>query len=532
MPLPHTWKGIQTRRGGRTVSMEPEATSVAPKERAPKTDRGTQKRNRAVRLAVLTIGLVIITVLGYGHQVGWGKVAGVDALCPFGGIETLWSLILSATFLQRVAASSVVLLVIVAVVAVVFRRSFCGYICPFGALQEWFGKIGGLIWKNKRPQMPAWLDRPARYLKYVVLVVVAVMSWVTATLVLRPYDPWVAYMHLGSADLATAWADFAIGFVVLGVTLVGSIVYDRFFCKYLCPMGAFLAIISPVSVFKVRRNADTCTSCGACDKACPVNVKVATVETVKSPECIDCSLCVEACPVKDTLVVAGPRNKDGKRVTLGTMAVLGSVIAIIAVGLAVTTATGTFAWTLPTLAEAKPGTVVTPENFDVDTIKGSTTFIEASRATGIPASEWIAKWGITEEQMGDKIGEAVGANGFDVEEDVREWVKQQLEANAGTSNSNVPAPTPAAPVEPAASDPAEAPATSSSSSSFDVGTIVGSMTFAEAAEKSGIPESAWKTKFKITGAQMNEKIGPTVKAKGLDVEDDVRAWVTEQLAGK
>ena len=515
------------------TGMEPEATGVTPKERAANTDRSKQKRNRAARLAVLTVGLAIITLLGYGHQAGWGKVAGVDALCPFGGIETLWSLIISATFLQRVAASSVVLLAIVVVIAVVFRRSFCGYICPFGALQEWFGKIGGLIWKKRRPEMPAWLDRPARYLKYVVLVVFAALSWTTATLAIRPYDPWVAYMHLGSPSLATAWADFSIGFVVLALALAGSIVYDRFFCKYLCPMGALLAIITPLSVFKIRRNADTCTSCKACDKACPMNVVVSTVETVKSPECIDCSLCVEACPVKDTLEVTGPKKKDGKRVALGTMAVLGSVIAIIAVGLAVSTATGTFAWTLPTLAEAKPGTLVTPETFDVETIKGSTTFAEASKATGIPASAWIAKWGITEEQMGDKIGEAVGANGFDVETDVREWVKQQLEANMNGSSSTAPAPTSTPTPEPAATAPAETPATgSSTTSSFDVDTIVGSMTFADAAKKSGIPESEWKAKFKITGAQMNEKIGPTVKTKGLDVETDVRTWVTEQLAAK
>ena len=521
------------------TSTGPEANEVTPKVRAPRTDRTAQRRNRAVRLTVLTIGLAIITFLGWAHQSGaLGKVAGVDALCPFGGIETLWALIMSATFLQRVAASSVVLLVIVLVIALVFRRSFCGYICPFGALQEWFGKIGGAIWKKGRPVMPLWLDRPARYLKYVVLAVFAGLSWYTASLAIRPYDPWVAYMHLSSSDLWGAiTTEFAIGFVVLGVSLVGSIVYDRFFCKYLCPMGAILAITSPLSVFKVRRNADTCTNCKACDKACPVNVKVSTVETVKDPECIDCSLCVEACPVQDTLAVAGPKKKDGKRVTLGTLAVLGSVIAIIAVGIGVTTATGTFAWKTPSLAEAAPGTIVSPENFDVETIKGSTTFIEASKATGIPAAVWIAKWGITEEQMADKIGETLSAKGFDVEEDVRAWVTEQLEANAHGSSSAAPAvtaePEPVAAPEPAAAAPAETPATESSdSSSFDVDTIVGSMTFAEAAKQSGIPESAWKAKFKLIGTQMDEKIGPTVKAKGMDVEDDVRAWVTEQLAAQ
>jgi polyferredoxin len=514
------------------VSSNPQPTeSASPKSSSEtRSDRSVQRRNRLVRIWVLTLGLIIITIIGFGHQLGWAKVVGVDALCPFGGIETLWTLIISATFLQRVAASSVVLLAIVTLIAVIFRRSFCGYICPFGALQELFARAGSLIWRKRRPQMPAVLDRPARYLKYIVLVVFAVWSWQAATLVLRPYDPWVAWMHLSSADLPAAIAEFSIGFVVLGIALAGSFVYDRFFCKYLCPMGAFLAIISPLSVFKVRRNADTCIDCKACDKACPVNVTVSRVEIVKSPECIDCSECVNVCPVKDTLEVAGPKKKSGKRVVLGTMAVLGSVLAIIAIGLAITTATGTFAWTLPKLATAAPGTVVTTASFDVETIKGSTTFDEASKATGIPASAWIAKFGITQAEMGKKIGETVKAKGFDVETDVRDWVKQQLEANEGKSGSDAPAPataaTATAPVTPPA---ATTPQTGSSSSSFDVSTIVGSMTFDEASKATGIPASAWIAKFGITKGQMSQKMGPTVKAKGLDVETDVRAFVAKEL---
>ena len=393
-----------------------------------RADRPAQRRNRMVRLGVLALGLVIITVIGVGHQLGWAKVVGVDALCPFGGIETMWSLIFSATFLQRVAASSVVLLAIVFTIAVVFRRSFCGYICPFGALQELFARAGSLLWAKRRPQMPAALDRPARYLKYVVLAVFAVWSWQAAELVLRPYDPWVAWMHLGSSDLTTVFAEFAIGFVVLGVSLIGSFVYDRFFCTYLCPMGAFLAIVSRISVFRIRRDAVTCIDCKACDRVCPVNVAVSTVETVNSPECIDCGECVNVCPVKDTLTVAGPKNSSGRRMRLGTPAVLGSVIGIIAVGLALTTASGTFAWTTPSLGAVTPGTTATLASFNVENIKGSMSFEEISKATGIPAEAFVQKFGVTEDEMNKPMKEFAEARGFEVKTDVREWVKQQLEA--------------------------------------------------------------------------------------------------------
>jgi ferredoxin len=159
-----------------------------------------------------------------------------------------------------------------------------------------------------------------------------------------------------------------------------------------------------------------------------VNVTVSTVETVNSPECIDCSECVNVCPVKDTLTVAGPMNKSGRRMRLSTMAVLGSVIGIIAVGLALTTATGTFAWTTPSLGAVAPGTTATPSSFDFESIKGSMSFEEISKATGIPADAFMQKFGVTEAEMNKPMKEFAEAKGFEVKTDVREWVKQQLEA--------------------------------------------------------------------------------------------------------
>ena len=277
-----------------------EASGVPERSPRERADRADQKLARWVRFGVLTFVLVAVTGIGLAHQLGV-NVVGVDALCPFGGIETLWSLIASATFVKRIAASSVILLVGIVLTALVFRRAFCGYVCPLGAVQEFAGKIGLLLTRGKRLTMPAWLDRPARYLKYLVLGVFTVWTWAAAELVIRPYDPWVAWMHLTSPEVI---AEFSIGLAILGVSLVGSVVYERFFCKYACPTGAFLGLLSKLSVFKVRRNADTCTSCSACDKACPVNVKVSTVDTVDDPECINCNECVNVCPVKDTLTVS------------------------------------------------------------------------------------------------------------------------------------------------------------------------------------------------------------------------------------
>lgn len=389
-------------------------------KRVQRADKATQKRNRMVRLGVLIAGLIVITVLGYLHQHGTTKPAGVDALCPFGGIETFWSLVTSGALLQRIAVSSVVLLGAVVLVAVVFRRSFCGYICPLGAIQELFGKLGRkLFGKRFKLEVPAAIDRPARYLKYVVLAGIALWTWQAGALVIRAYDPWVAYMHLSSSELL---AEFSIGAAILGITVVGSLLYDRFFCKYACPMGAFLGLITRFSLFKVRRNEDLCIDCGLCDKACGLNVKVSTATTVTSPECINCNECVNACPVQGALEVSAGKQPE-RRTVLSPMMVLGAVGVIIAATIGLATAAGAFAWTVPSLSETVEQSGGT---FDVNEIKGRMSFMEISEATGIPAEEFQTRFGISAAEMETPIKDLTATYGFDVHTDVRVFVAEKL----------------------------------------------------------------------------------------------------------
>ncbi len=253
-----------------------------------------------MRWVALLVILAISTILGILHQHyrdGIFFVVGVDALCPFGGVEVLWSYVTGGTFIKRTAASSMILLAGSLGAAFMMSRSFCGQICPLGTLQEIFARLGIRL-TGRRFTMPASLDRPARYLKYGVLFAITYFTWQTATLVIRPYDPWAAYHHLTSPEV---FSGFAIGLIVLVVSLGASMFYDRFFCKYLCPMGALLGLISRISWFRIRRVEDTCTNCKLCDRACPVNIDVSTNDTVRSAECIACNECVNACPVSETL---------------------------------------------------------------------------------------------------------------------------------------------------------------------------------------------------------------------------------------
>ncbi len=230
----------------------------------------------------------------YAHVLGNKAFPSVHGLCPFGGMESLLAyLSMDGATLSKIFSGTMVLFFVLLVLMVIFNRAFCGMICSFGALQELFGNIGQKIFKRKL-FMPYMLDKIFRYFKYFVLLLTVGMAWLTGALWFAAYDPWTAYGHL--ANLEELLTAYLLGFIVLLVSLIGSFFYERFFCKYMCPLGAVNAIVSKTSRFFVKRDPETCINCNLCSKACPVNIDVARELTVKSAECISCGKCVAACP--------------------------------------------------------------------------------------------------------------------------------------------------------------------------------------------------------------------------------------------
>ena len=227
------------------------------------------------------------------------KYASIHALCPYGALESVYNVIFSDKPISKIFSGTFIILGLTLVIALIFRRSFCGLLCPFGTIQELLGLLGKKIFK-KRFELPQKLDMPLRYLKYLILIITLFYAWKTAGLWMSPYDPWAAYGHLGEG-VSNVINESLIGFILLVVTIIGSILYDRFFCKYLCPMGAFYCILSKISIGKITRNENSCINCGICNKNCPVNLKVSEMKAVKSVECINCQKCVLSCPKKDTL---------------------------------------------------------------------------------------------------------------------------------------------------------------------------------------------------------------------------------------
>ncbi|HOJ63759.1 MAG TPA: 4Fe-4S binding protein [Spirochaetota bacterium] len=258
---------------------------------------------RIFRFIILTLLLIVITIVAFQHQILGGGPKGapsIHSLCPFGGLETIYKILAEKTFIKRTYISNFILLGGTIILTILLSRFFCGFLCVIGWLQEIFARIGQKIFK-KRFEIPKIVDKPLRFLKYILLVIILFFTWKLGELVISPYDPFAAYAHI-PAGINELLKDFLIGFIILILMLIFSFFYDRVFCKYLCPMGAFLGILNKITLFKIKRDTSTCIKCNKCSKACPANIDVTNLEVIKTSECINCMECVIVCPTqKDTI---------------------------------------------------------------------------------------------------------------------------------------------------------------------------------------------------------------------------------------
>jgi ferredoxin len=359
---------------------------------------------RRVTLGVTLGGLIVLTVL---HQKMQG-IPSIDALDPFGGLETMMKFIAGGEFIKKIEPGTVVLFGAVVALGIVLSRFFCGWFCAFGALQAVFGWLGKKIFK-RRFTVPKKLDSVLRWIKYPVLAAIIYFTWTTASLVIRPFDPLAAFGHL-SAGFPAVWAEFAIGFVILIAVLVFSMLYERVFCKYLCPLGAVNAILSRIPVFRIKRVASTCISCSKCDKACPMNIDVSKPDAVTSPECISCMECVTACPTKKPSLAA---SLGGKAVKLGVIVAIGFGIYLGAA--AVGQALGMLRFSAPSLKElSSSGTI------NVADIKGSSTYEMVAESFGIELERLYREVGVDMKKvppstMLKDTGKLAGIDGFEAD---------------------------------------------------------------------------------------------------------------------
>ncbi len=197
-------------------------------------------------------------------------------------------------------------------VGALMGRFVCGWLCPFGLLQDLLHKIPvpGKI-KTFRG------DMLLRKLKYVILVVFVILLPMFLVDMLGQGAPYFCKLICPAGTLegglplvilnkslrrAIGWL-YAWKMVILAVMILLSIFVYRPFCKYICPLGAIYSIFNPISVFRYHVDRDQCISCGACSRACKMEID--PILNVNHPECIRCGQCKKVCP---TGAICSDRN--------------------------------------------------------------------------------------------------------------------------------------------------------------------------------------------------------------------------------
>lgn len=261
-----------------------------------------------IRPVIQIFFFALIALIAINHQLsesGGGipflSKASLHALCPFGGVVSLYQFATTGTFVQKIHESSFALMIIGFFLAILFGPAFCGWICPLGSIQEWFGRLGKKLFKRKYNHfIPYNIDKYLRYLRYVMLIWVLYMTAYSGKLFFQDLDPYFALFNFWSSEVAVG------GLIILFVTLALSLFVERPWCKYACPYGAVLGIANLFRVFSIRRAIEPCKSCGICATECPMGIQVHEVEIVRDHQCISCLECTSeaVCPVDDTVFFA------------------------------------------------------------------------------------------------------------------------------------------------------------------------------------------------------------------------------------
>lgn len=261
------------------------------------------------RLTVQIIMLAIVTISALNHylstidkEIPWISESLFHYICPVCGVTSIYQFFASSTLWVVKLKSSLGIIIGLAVIsAVLFGPIICGFLCPFGAIQDLLSRAGRKIFKRKyNTFISDKIDSKLKYLRYIVLILTIILTATSAVMLLEALNPYHAYLSLFNRKFSALGI---IGFIILALIICLSLFVQRPWCRYICPYGAFLGLFNKIKIFRVFRNKSTCISCKKCARECPMGIDVHEEEAVRSLSCISCMECVgdKVCPKKNTI---------------------------------------------------------------------------------------------------------------------------------------------------------------------------------------------------------------------------------------
>jgi len=269
------------------------------------SDRYVQPLRMLVQIVFLGLSLLIgwrfqlfLQAVQHGSDTAH-RPAAIEAFLPISGLfgTAAW---LKGGGINPVHPAAVVVFVTIIAVSLLLRRAFCSWICPVGTVSEWLWKLGfNKLQRNWLP--PRWLDLGLRSVKYLLLAffLFSAVSW---SLPMLQGFLGGDYHAVSDVKLLQLFRSPSVTtLAVVGLLVALSIPLRNPFCRFLCPYGALLSLVSLASPLAVQRDLKKCVSCGVCSQVCPSRIDVMHANRINNPECLGCWRCISYCRVNTAL---------------------------------------------------------------------------------------------------------------------------------------------------------------------------------------------------------------------------------------
>ena len=241
-----------------------------------------------------------------GGSIRMDRPPGVEGWLPIASLMNLKALLLTGR-LPAIHPAGTFLLIAFLAASWIFRKSFCGWLCPVGTISEYLWRFGRKLFR-RNPRLPRAPDIALRSLKYILLALFLYAVGSMSVTAIRQFleSP---YCIVDDVKMLNFFRDPGVGGgVVIALLALGSIVVQNFWCRYFCPYGALMGLVSLFSPLRIRRDPNLCIDCAKCATACPSVLPVDRLITIRSAECMGCMQCVSACPAEGALFLSTPRR--------------------------------------------------------------------------------------------------------------------------------------------------------------------------------------------------------------------------------
>lgn len=213
----------------------------------------------------------------------------------FAGIKEVVSLMGKGQPLKM--SDFLIKLIVLCLLTIIFGRIFCGFMCSFGAIGDWFYMLSEFIQKKisvKFPKISEKAQINLQKFKYVVLLFIVLLCFSENGEYVAKYSTWTVFSLITQRNFKIG--TYIAGSVLLVFIIIGMMLKERFFCQFICPLGAVFSLLPKNFLFSVKKKEEKCfNGCKACTNKCPVHLKYDEAG-MREGECISCGRCFMVCP--------------------------------------------------------------------------------------------------------------------------------------------------------------------------------------------------------------------------------------------